>query len=177
MVGGSAALGAWTLVSVIGSASTGTAISTLSGVAATNATMAWFGGGSLAAGGAGMAGGFWVLGGIVAAPMVYFSTKNSYKKVEKIKVEKEKLIKEIYNVIDMIEESLEYYLVAEKSEEKINKKYHTLNHQLLGEIDSFKNESSFNFKYLGGRMNDKQQHIYETIQTLTHVMLADLGIE
>ncbi|AVI91336.1 hypothetical protein CW753_18200 [Klebsiella pneumoniae] len=51
------ALGAWALVSAIGTASTGTAIGTLSGVAATNATLAWFGGGAVAAGGAGMSGG------------------------------------------------------------------------------------------------------------------------
>lgn len=52
------------------SASTGTAIATLSGAAATNATLAWFGGGSLAAGGLGMAGGTAVLGGIVAGPVL-----------------------------------------------------------------------------------------------------------
>lgn len=52
------------------SASTGASISLLKGVAATNATLAWFGGGSLAAGGAGMAGGMAVLGGIVAAPVL-----------------------------------------------------------------------------------------------------------
>jgi len=48
-------LGVPAAVSVLGTASTGTAISGLSGVAATNATAAWFGGGSLAAGGGGMA--------------------------------------------------------------------------------------------------------------------------
>jgi hypothetical protein len=40
----------------------------LSGVAATNATLAFLGGGSLAAGGLGMAGGAAVLGGLVAGP-------------------------------------------------------------------------------------------------------------
>lgn len=50
-------------------ASTGTAIGSLSGAAATNATLAWFGGGSLAAGGYGMAGGTMVLGGIAVAPV------------------------------------------------------------------------------------------------------------
>ena len=55
---------------LLASASTGTAISALSGVAATNATLAWLGGGSLAAGGLGMAGGTAVLGGIVAAPII-----------------------------------------------------------------------------------------------------------
>lgn len=51
-------------------ASTGAAISGLSGVAATNATLAWLGGGSLAAGGLGMAGGAAVLGGIVLGPVL-----------------------------------------------------------------------------------------------------------
>lgn len=52
------------------SASTGTAIASLSGVAATNATLAWFGGGALSVGGLGMAGGTFVLGGIVAGPVL-----------------------------------------------------------------------------------------------------------
>lgn len=49
-------------------ATTGTALSSLAGVAATNATLAWLGGGAIAAGGYGMAGGMVVLGGIVAGP-------------------------------------------------------------------------------------------------------------
>lgn len=74
--GGLASIGTGTLVGVAGyggammfaSASTGTAIASLSGVAATNATLAFFGGGSLAAGGLGMAGGMAVLGGLVLGP-------------------------------------------------------------------------------------------------------------
>ena len=50
-------------------ASTGTAIATLSGAAKKNATLAWFGGGSLKAGGLGMAGGKVVLAGVVLAPI------------------------------------------------------------------------------------------------------------
>lgn len=52
----------------IGTASTGTAIAGLTGIAATNATLASLGGGSLAAGGLGIAGGTAVLSGLVAAP-------------------------------------------------------------------------------------------------------------
>lgn len=62
------AFGAYNAAMAFGAASTGTAISALSGAAATNATLAFFGGGSLAAGGAGMAGGVMVLGGIMAGP-------------------------------------------------------------------------------------------------------------
>lgn len=62
--GGFAAAGATTsAIMALGTASTGTAISSLSGVAATNATLAALGGGSLAAGGGGMALGTAVLGG------------------------------------------------------------------------------------------------------------------
>ncbi len=62
--GGFAAAGATTsAVMALGTASTGTAISSLSGAAATNATLAALGGGSLAAGGGGMAAGAAVLGG------------------------------------------------------------------------------------------------------------------
>lgn len=68
--GALAGIGAFGGAGLLATASTGTAISTLSGVAATNATLAWFGGGALAAGGLGMAGGMVVLGGVVAAPVL-----------------------------------------------------------------------------------------------------------
>lgn len=62
------AFGAYGAAQALAAASTGTAIASLSGAAATNATLAFFGGGSLAAGGLGMAGGTAVLGGLVAGP-------------------------------------------------------------------------------------------------------------
>lgn len=66
--GAMAAFGAYGAATTFATASTGTAIASLSGAAATNATLAFFGGGSLAAGGLGMAGGSAVLGGLVAGP-------------------------------------------------------------------------------------------------------------
>ena len=62
--------GAMSLATSVGVASTGAAISGLSGAAAWNATLAWLGGGSLAAGGGGMALGSLVLGGITVGPAV-----------------------------------------------------------------------------------------------------------
>lgn len=58
-VGGKSA--AMTVATTFGTASTGTAISSLTGVAATNAATAWIGGGAIAAGGGGMAAGTVVL--------------------------------------------------------------------------------------------------------------------
>lgn len=68
MAGALTAFGAYGAAGALATASTGTAIASLSGAAATNATLAFFGGGSLAAGGLGMAGGTAVLGGLVAGP-------------------------------------------------------------------------------------------------------------
>ena len=68
LTGALAAWGAYGSVGLLASASTGTAIAGLSGVAATNATLAWLGGGALSAGGFGMAGGALALGGIVLGP-------------------------------------------------------------------------------------------------------------
>lgn len=68
-VGGAlTAFGAYSGTMMLASAGTGAAISSLSGVAATNATLAWLGGGTLAAGGLGVAGGTMVLGTLVAGP-------------------------------------------------------------------------------------------------------------
>lgn len=70
-VGGAlAALGAYNAAGALATASTGTAIASLHGAAATNATLAWFGGGSLASGGLGVAGGTAVLGGVVAGAAI-----------------------------------------------------------------------------------------------------------
>ena len=68
MAGALTAFGAYGAAGTLATASTGTAIASLSGAAATNATLAFFGGGSIATGGLGIAGGTAVLGGLVAGP-------------------------------------------------------------------------------------------------------------
>lgn len=68
--GAAAAYAVYGGVMALAAASTGTPIAALSGVAAYNATLAAIGGGSLAAGGFGMAGGAAILGGVVAAPIL-----------------------------------------------------------------------------------------------------------
>ena len=83
--------GAWMLVAHLGTASTGAAISGLAGVAAHNAILAWFGGGALAAGGGGMAFGAFAVGGLVALPLVAFSSYKSYKESYRLDDERKKV--------------------------------------------------------------------------------------
>lgn len=92
IAGGSLALGSWALVGAFGSASTGTAIAGLSGAAASKATLAWLGGGSLAAGGAGVSGGMMVLGGIVAVPLILIASVGTHKKAKEFDEATEKLM-------------------------------------------------------------------------------------
>lgn len=63
-------MAAYSGVLALGTASTGTAISSLSGVAATNAALAALGGGSIASGGGGIALGTQILTGAVAGPII-----------------------------------------------------------------------------------------------------------
>lgn len=86
-VGVLSVLGAYGLVGALGTASTGAAIGGLSGAAASSATLAWFGGGALAAGGLGIAGGTAVLGGVATAPvLIAFGV---FRQVKAAQVQKE----------------------------------------------------------------------------------------
>ena len=92
-LGPSAAMG---VATTFGVASTGTAISALSGAAATNAALAWLGGGALAAGGGGMAAGstFLALAGPVGwgiavvsaltSAVIYFRSKKNKERLEDV---------------------------------------------------------------------------------------------
>lgn len=94
-LGGAGAYGAFTAAAAFGTASTGTAIGSLSGVAATNATMAFLGGGSLTAGGAGVAGGTMLLAGIVAAPAAALAAGGAFYMVRKNRKKQAELEKEL----------------------------------------------------------------------------------
>jgi len=102
VTGAAAGFGSLGLIGALGTASTGTAISTLAGAAASNATLAWLGGGALSAGGLGIAGGTAVLGGIVVGPALaiggfFYAGKSEEALTKAINYEKEteKAIEEI----------------------------------------------------------------------------------
>ncbi len=83
LAGALTAFGAYNGTMMFAAASTGTAISSLSGAAATNATLAWLGGGSLASGGMGVAGGTMALGALAAGPALLVAGWYMGSKAEK----------------------------------------------------------------------------------------------
>lgn len=112
-------VGASGLASSIGVvAGTGTAIGSLSGVAATNATLAWLGGGSLAAGGMGMAGGAAILGGAIAGPALAVMGFAAASKSEKALTEAYEQESEIRIMIEQVENGTALLTsIRERSEE------------------------------------------------------------
>lgn len=93
--GAAASFGTLGMVGLLGTASTGTSIAVLGGAAAKSATLAWLGGGSLAAGGFGMAGGTAVLGGIAIAPAILIGGFFLASKGEKAKTKAEEFCAEV----------------------------------------------------------------------------------
>jgi len=144
--GGFAAAGATTsAVMALGTATTGTAISTLSGVAATNATLAAIGGGAIAAGGGGMALGATILGastlgvGLLIGGVVFSITGNSIsdkadKAYDQMK-EEEKIINELCTYLGDLEVVAKNYLATLK---RVNKRYQEWFGNLKATIDSGK---------------------------------------
>ncbi len=88
LAGGSSALATTATVTAIGTASTGTTISSLGGAAASNAMLAAIGGGSLASGGFGVAGGIAILSGgsLLVAGAVGYGAYRLLKKKQKKKL-------------------------------------------------------------------------------------------
>lgn len=98
------------VATTFGTASTGTAISALSGAAATNAALAWLGGGALAAGGGGMAAGHALLalagpiGWGVAGTSLAASVLLAWRKKHKIQESKKDEIARLKNCVEALKE-------------------------------------------------------------------------
>lgn len=119
IAGAMAGFGAFGSAGLLATASTGTAISTLSGVAATNATLAWFGGGSLAAGGLGMAGGTMVLGGLVVGPALAVGSWFFAKCMEEKKIDAHIYLLQIRALCqEMSQESLAWHDIVYRTTQK-----------------------------------------------------------
>ena len=139
--GGFAASGAATaVVMALGTASTGVPIASLSGAAATNATLAALGGGSLAAGGGGMALGTTVLGaatlgvGVLIGGVIFGSAGG------KISSDAKKAQKEIEKETQQTEEICNYLLDLQGSANRYGRK--------LDEVGSMYHEHMEKLKWM-----------------------------
>ena len=130
-LGASAAVGSWAMVGLLGSASTGTAIATLSGAAATNATLAWFGGGALAAGGGGMAAGMVTIGGIIALPLIAFSAWTTHSKASEVEQHTIGITQAIEQLEPMIEPIKQRYHLVQDNHKRLKHAHNQLERVFL----------------------------------------------
>lgn len=158
------------------SASTGTAIASLSGVAATNATLAWFGGGSLAAGGLGMAGGTIVLGSIVVAPVIAVVSSIFAAKAEEKKYDAYAYYDDVEAICEsMRAESFVWEQISNKAKEKkdILKK---IDEELNMQVDKVKGiMANKGITDIRNSWNDDEHRELKTLMQLAEVIVTTIN--
>lgn len=148
-LGPSAAMG---IATTFGVASTGTAISALSGAAATNAALAWLGGGVLAAGGGGMTAGNallamagpvgWTIAGAAVLSSAVMLVKNKQDK---------KCLENIYTLISK-RDTKNYELAIVEINERIQR----INNETYKLTEAYKRILTFGLDY--SKMTEEQQY-------------------
>ncbi len=131
--------GALGVATSIGAASTGTAISSLSGAAAWNATLAWFGGGAIAAGGGGMALGTLVLGGITVLPALAIGGFFAAREGEKAMTKASEHVAKVNKAIEEISAAEDYSLEVKQRIIELSNTLESLNTRAvagLNELES-----------------------------------------
>lgn len=181
--GGFAAAGGTTAaVMALGTASTGTAIASLSGAAATNATLAVLGGGTLAAGGGGVALGTAVLGGatlgvgLLIGGIIFTvagsSVSNKAEKAWEQMLENENKINKICNYLCELGQYASSFDLALKTVEKEYLNYLTRFEYTIDEQFSKKSffAKLFSKKVDYGKFSNEQKKITENVVLLVNLL-------
>lgn len=171
--GGFAAAGATTsAVMALGTASTGTAISTLSGVAATNATLAALGGGSIAAGGGGMALGSAVLGGatlgvgLLVGGIIFNVTGSKLSdKADEAYIQAKRTEKEVNTIVAYFDELTAAAKIFKDNIDKVEKVYR---HHL----DKLNHIVNTEQKYLWNTFTDSEKKITKNTVLLVGLLYS-----
>lgn len=145
-------------VMALGAASTGTAISSLAGAAATNATLAAIGGGSLATGGLGMAGGTVILGAAVAAPIIAIAGWAYNSHGEEALRNAHKADDEVNKSVEKLGRAIEQLTLTEEYARKIKRTLSSVYGQFNQYFDSLKKIDCF-LQDLKGRNVDEEAEL------------------
>ena len=143
-VASAASQGTLGLIGLFGTASTGTAISGLSGAAAWNATLAWLGGGSLAAGGGGMALGTVVLGGITVGPALMIGGFVLGGEGKKALTKAIEYAKEVNNKIAQLDKSKGFLGQVQRRIKELQYLINSLNSRAIKGLNELESRANFN---------------------------------
>lgn len=144
----------------IGTASTGATIAGLSGAAATNAALAWLGGGAIAAGGAGIAGGEallaltgpigWAIGGTIAVSTGLWARGKNAEAVKNMKADAKKVSAGINGIRAIISEVKAHNKLTVSTREGLNSQTDVVSKF----PDDFKDFSEEQINQIGGLVNN-----------------------
>lgn len=158
--GGLAAMGALGATTSFAAASTGTAIASLSGIAAKNATLAFLGGGALGAGGLGMSVGTLVLGGIAIAPTLAISSlifaSSTEKKLEDMYVQRAV----VYTEVEKLKSATNVMTQISSTTEAMHDLADSTNKMFLVTINKMKKIINKNGKDFGKYSQEEKEIIY-----------------
>ena len=171
--GGFAASGATTAaVMALGTASTGTAISALSGAAATNATLAALGGGSLAAGGGGIALGTTILGaatlgvGLLVGGVIFSCTGS------KLSSKADKAWEQMISNEQKINKICNYLFDLQRTAERYNATLLRMRSLYMKQLDKMRNIiESYNEKHVNWQnLSSEEQLVIENVVLIVGVL-------
>lgn len=189
--GAGAAYAAYAATAAWATASTGAAISGLSGAAATSATLAALGGGSLAAGGLGVAGGAMVLTSIITAPVLIAAgvaviykggklrakTRSEAAAIAAAEIQLRKTTKTLTQVWTWIDQTNSILRVATATgEDEIDWLAALLQDKLKAHAGVAAGESSpkVEWRSLTGLQQDRYEELTSLIATIINVITAPL---
>ena len=154
------------LATSVGVASTGTLIGSLSGAAAWNATLAWLGGGSIAAGGGGMALGSLVLGGITVGPAVLIGGFVLAGEGEKALTKAQEYEAQVNTAIAKIEEAKEFLQQVKRRITELSNLVESLNTHAVVGLNELESQATFD----KNRDASKFQKVGLLIKALAEIM-------
>ena len=183
VAGGAAAVGVATLgptaamavATTFGTASTGTAISALSGVAASNAALAWLGGGAITAGGGGMVAGKallalagpvgWTIGGLsMIGSGIYLNKRN--------KETAEKATRECVKV----EAKVLSFKAANREIKGLQKSTKTHSEGCLGILDWLTNHTPRNYLQFDLEQKERLAALINHIRSLSRLLKTEVAL-
>jgi hypothetical protein len=159
--------GAVTIATTIGTASTGTAISSLSGAAATNAMLAWFGGGAVAAGGGGMAVGVWVLGGITAVPALAIGGFIAAREGQKALTKAQEYEAKVNKAIGEINEAKDYSQQIKRRLTELKGLFESINTRAVAGLNKLESQPFDSKKDADA---EKFKKVFDLIKALVDIM-------
>jgi hypothetical protein len=158
--------GAMGLATSVGVASTGTLIGGLSGAAAWNATLAWLGGGSLAAGGGGMALGSIVLGGITVGPAVLIGGFVLAGEGEKALTKAREYEAQVNSAIAKIKAAKDFIQQVKRRINELRNLLESLNNRAVLNLNELESQSSFDKNRDAGKF----QQVALLVKALAEIM-------